>query len=441
MMTKPEEIDARTTQPTGNTMETVAANAAELTPAAAWSRRVRRIGGFIQTAFAALWLSRASLAIGGRAGDVLVAASAIAVTGVLAYAIKATAGTAPRPRGPQASRIGRSVTVATVIELAAAFMLPVVVIAAGHPSWALPSIVVTIGPLLLWLDHLVQIPRYRLVGWALTAGPVILAATMSGPALAVTTGIAAGALLLGTAAAGFRDLAALRPVRPPRPSPREGPMIMPQEDSPTTSFRPFFNPATGEWITYTAIAEDSNGQLVRFNWRSMPNSVIPEHIHPRQQERFTILAGEAHFTLNGQKHVARAGETVVIPAGVPHSVANPGPAQIDSIVERRPARQAKEFHEAVAGLAADGKTTPAGAPKNPLQLGATFWHFRHESRITSPPIWVQNLMLPPLWALAKVFGVRPYYHHWDSRSGTAGRGHPDPSATAHSSTQDRHSAP
>jgi hypothetical protein len=28
---------------------------------------------------------------------------------------------------------------------------------------------------------------------------------------------------------------------------------------------------------------------------------------------------------------------------------------------------------------------------------------------------VQNLLLPPLWALAKVFSVRPYYHHWDSR--------------------------
>jgi len=34
-------------------------------------------------------------------------------------------------------------------------------------------------------------------------------------------------------------------------------MIMSQEDSPTTSFRPFFNPATGEWITYTAIADGS----------------------------------------------------------------------------------------------------------------------------------------------------------------------------------------
>jgi quercetin dioxygenase-like cupin family protein len=334
---------------------------------------------------------------------------------VLAYAVKATAGTAPRPHGPQARRIGRSVTVATVIELAAAFVLPVVATAAGHPSWVLPSIVITIGPLLLCLDHLVHIPRYRPAGWALTAGPVILAATMSGPALAVTTGIVAGILLLGTAAAGFRDLARLRPARPPRPAPRKGPIIMSQEESPTTGFRPFFNPATGEWITYTAIAEDNDGQLVRFNWRSMPSSVIPEHIHPRQQERFTILAGEAHFTLNGQEQVAKAGQTVVIPAGVPHSVGNPGPAQIDSIVERRPARQAKEFHEAVAGLVADGKTTPAGAPKNPLQLGATFWHFRHESRVTSPPIWVQNLMLPPLWALAKVFGVRQYYDRWDSR--------------------------
>ena len=29
-----------------------------------------------------------------------------------------------------------------------------------------------------------------------------------------------------------------------------------------TSFRPFANPATGETITYTAIAEDNGGQLV-----------------------------------------------------------------------------------------------------------------------------------------------------------------------------------
>ena len=216
MTTNPQAASASTTQPADITAQPEPMRAADLTPAAAWSRRVRRIGGLIQAAFAAFWLARASLAIGGRPGDVLIVVSAVAVIGVFAYAIKVTAGTAPRPADPEARRIERSVTLATVIELAAAFILPVIVIAAGHSDWVLPSIVITIGPLLLWLDHLVHILRYRVVGWTLTAGPVLLVATMSGSALAETTGIAAGVLLLGTAAAGFHDLAGIRPARPAR---------------------------------------------------------------------------------------------------------------------------------------------------------------------------------------------------------------------------------
>ncbi len=84
------------------------------------------------------------------------------------------------------------------------------------------------------------------------------------------------------------------------------------------------------------------------------------------------------------------------------------------MVEPRPALHSKEWHEALAGLVAYGHATPRGAPKNPLQLGATFWHFRHESRTTSPPIWLQNLMLPPPAALANLFGVHPH-HRWDTR--------------------------
>jgi hypothetical protein len=221
MTTSPEAVNMPV-QPADISAQPQAANAADLTPAAAWSRRVRRIGGLIQAAFAAFWLARASLAIGGRTGDALIAASGVAVIGVFSYAIKVTAGIAPRPAGPQARRIERSVTVATVIELMAAFILPVIVIVVGHSDWVLPSIVITIGPLLLWLDHLVHIPRYRMVGWALTAGPVILVATMSGSSLAVTTGIAAGVVLLVTAAAGFHDLAGLRSARLPGRSRTQG---------------------------------------------------------------------------------------------------------------------------------------------------------------------------------------------------------------------------
>ncbi len=89
-----------------------------------------------------------------------------------------------------------------------------------------------------------------------------------------------------------------------------------------------------------------------------------------------------------------------------------------AVVELRPAQRAKEFHEGVACLVADGRTTRRGAPRNPLQLGATFWYFRHESPVTSPPIGMQNVMLPPLWALAKIFRVHSYYDRWDSRTTT-----------------------
>jgi len=179
----------------------------KLTPTEQWSRRVRRVGGLIQVAFAALWLVRGSVVIGGGASAVLIVVSGVAVLGALSYAIKVTAGTAPRPTSREGRKIERGITIATVIELVAAFALPVIVAAAGHSDWVLPSIAITIGPLLLYLDHRVHIPRYRPVGWLLTVGPVILVAVMSGTPLIATTGIASGVLLLGTAAAGFRELA------------------------------------------------------------------------------------------------------------------------------------------------------------------------------------------------------------------------------------------
>jgi hypothetical protein len=183
----------------------------ELTAAAAWSERVRRVGGFIQLAFATFWLVRGCLSIGRGAVPALIGGIVVIVVVVLVYAIRVTSGTGQRPTSADAKHIERSVNGATVIEVVASFALPVIVSRAGHSDWILPSIAITIGPLMLWLDHLVHIPRYRPVGWALTIGPFILVATMSGTALAATTGLAAGVLILGTATGGFQDLSHLRP--------------------------------------------------------------------------------------------------------------------------------------------------------------------------------------------------------------------------------------
>ena len=115
------------------------------------------MGGFIQLAFAALWLIRgASTSMAQQVGALAVVFGVIVII-VLVYGIQVTAGADPQRR-VRSKAHRRSVTISTIIELVAAFVLPIVVIAAGHSDWVLPSIAVTIGPLLLWLDHLVHIP-------------------------------------------------------------------------------------------------------------------------------------------------------------------------------------------------------------------------------------------------------------------------------------------
>jgi hypothetical protein len=175
-------------------------------PLAPWSKRVRWIGGLTQTAFAAFWLLRGTAVIAGTAAQIMLVAFGLLVIATFAYAARAAAGSAPRPAGRGDKRIELQITVATVIEFAAAIALPLLVSATGHSDWTLPSIAITVGPLLLWLDYRVGIARYRPAGWLLTIAPVILVATISGTALIATTGIAAGLLLLATAVAGFRDL-------------------------------------------------------------------------------------------------------------------------------------------------------------------------------------------------------------------------------------------
>ncbi len=112
---------------------------------------------------------------------------------------------------------------------------------------------------------------------------------------------------------------------------------MTSTDTAIARFREFSNPATGESITFTATAQDGDEDVVRFNWHSAPGGSITEHLHPHQEERFTIAAGEAHFTVDGEERVVGPGETIVVPIGVRHSESNLGSVAIEGVVELRPA--------------------------------------------------------------------------------------------------------
>ena len=78
----------------------------------------------------------------------------------------------------------------------------------------------------------------------------------------------------------------------------------------------------------------------------------PEHVHPSQDERFTVLEGEVDTLIGGVRRRFTAGEAFDVPAGTAHQVAAAGPARMRW--EVRPALRTAEFFEALySGAAAE----------------------------------------------------------------------------------------
>lgn len=173
----------------------------------AWRRRVARVGSLIQLAFAALWLARGTLATGWP-GQLPIAVTL--VSGAVAIGIwgaVATRGLAPRPRGPAANSLGRAITIATVVQLAASCALPVIVSAAGRADLTVATVAVTIGILLLWLRARLATPGHLTAGILLIVVPGSLAFFLTGGMLTATSGLATAAILIGSAITGFHALA------------------------------------------------------------------------------------------------------------------------------------------------------------------------------------------------------------------------------------------
>lgn len=176
----------------------------------AWRRRVATVGSQFQLAFAALWLVRGTLATGWPGRPLLAIGLVAAAAGLSAWGAVATRGLAPSPRGPRAQRLGRSITIATVVQLAVSCALPFAVGALGRPDLTVPVIAVSIGILLLWLRAKVGSAGHLIAGILLIAVPTALALALAGNALTAVAGLATAAILAGSAWTGFRWLAATR---------------------------------------------------------------------------------------------------------------------------------------------------------------------------------------------------------------------------------------
>ena len=82
-------------------------------------------------------------------------------------------------------------------------------------------------------------------------------------------------------------------------------------------------------------------------------SMPPEHLHPKQAERFEVLDGAMLTVIGGAERRYEKGEVFDVPVGTPHQMSADGPARVRW--EVRPALRTAEFFEALySGNVTDG---------------------------------------------------------------------------------------
>ena len=173
------------------------------------------------------------------------------------------------------------------------------------------------------------------------------------------------------------------------------------------------NPVSGQHLIIRKTAQDTGGELLEVEsvYTKPTPSRPPTHYHPRQEERFEVLAGRLNVLVDGQERALEEGEVLILPPGVPHEMwAAEAGARVNW--QTRPALKTEAFFETVWGLAKDGKVNDKGAP-NLLRVALIAREYEDEFRLTSPPWAVQRALFGLLAPVGRLLGYRvryPYPH-------------------------------
>jgi mannose-6-phosphate isomerase-like protein (cupin superfamily) len=81
------------------------------------------------------------------------------------------------------------------------------------------------------------------------------------------------------------------------------------------------NPKAGTRTVFTATAESTAGAYVEVVATYPPHSDPPPlHLHPAQEELFTVLAGQLDVVRGEESFAVKAGDEFTVPAGVAHKM-------------------------------------------------------------------------------------------------------------------------
>lgn len=168
------------------------------------------------------------------------------------------------------------------------------------------------------------------------------------------------------------------------------------------------NPVTGERFTFVLTGRETDGELLRIDFSMRAGGFVPaRHIHPRQEERFTIVAGRLRFWRDGRTFDAADGDVVAVPPGAAHRLWNPTGAEARVVIEFRPAGRQERALEVLCALGRAGGLTRRGIPRNPLRAAVLMGDTLDDNILVGVPPWVQRAGARGMMAAGRLLGYRP----------------------------------
>ena len=167
------------------------------------------------------------------------------------------------------------------------------------------------------------------------------------------------------------------------------------------------NPISGERIVIRQSGAETGGRLLSFDLILPAGAHVPAgHVHPSQEERFTVVAGRMRFRLGRRTIFADAGETVTVPAGRAHWFGNAGAGVAQVRVEVRPALRMEEFFERTEAMGSAGTFLGLRVPRL-RNLASILLEFQQEVAVPHAPAFLVRALLTPLAWLGRHRGGDP----------------------------------
>jgi len=158
------------------------------------------------------------------------------------------------------------------------------------------------------------------------------------------------------------------------------------------------NPISGERIVIRQSGAQTGGRLLAFDLFLPPGGHVPApHVHPVQEERFTVVGGRMRFRLGRRTIVASPGETVLVPPGTPHWFGADGAEAAQARVEVRPALRMEELFETTEAMGRAGHFPGTRLPRL-SDLALMLVEYRRELAVPAVPgILVRAALAPLAW--------------------------------------------